>query len=61
MHDSSFVSITNQGAVCKKTLAFLRLLGKNMTLECALAFNFSGAGNLEPFLGTGMRFCLWHN
>jgi len=36
------------------------LFGKNVTFERFLVRDLPGACYLEPFLGTGIRFNLWH-
>ena len=44
----------------KSPFAAFGFLGENVTLERSLVSDFSGAGDLEPFLGTGIRFNFWH-
>jgi len=38
----------------------LRLLGQYMTLEGVLSLYFTGAGEGEPLLCTGIGLHLWH-
>ena len=46
--------------VAQGTLAFLRFFGEDVSFERFLVSDLARAGYLEPFLGTGVRFYLWH-
>lgn len=54
------ISSGNKSAMGQVTLLLRRFLGKDVTLESVLSLDLSRAGYLEPFLGTGMCFHLWH-
>jgi hypothetical protein len=42
------------------SFAFFAFLGKNVSLERFLVGNLPCTGHLEPFLGAGVGFNLWH-
>ena len=49
-----------QGAVGKVTLTLGRFLGEDMAFVSVIPLYFSGAGERESLLGTGVGFHFWH-
>jgi hypothetical protein len=54
------VRFVNHTILAECTLAAFGFFGKNVTFERFLVCDLPRARYLEPFLGTGIRFNLWH-
>ena len=54
------MGIGNGAVLAHVTFTFFGFLRQDVTFETLLMHDLSGAGNLETFLGTGVRFNFRH-
>ena len=58
--DFGFVSRRNGTRIAEVPLLLRRLFGEDMAMVSVFPLDFSGAGEVEALLGSGICFHLWH-